>query len=228
MMELKLISQEALNKVLKLHKLWLDTDGREGKQADLSNFNLSDFNLSNADLRYANLSITDLRYSDLSNADLRYSDLRGSYLSNADLRGTDLSNANLICADLRGADLSDTDLSDVKYNHLTSFFALQCPEEGSFIGYKKSGDKIVKLLIMEDSLRSSATSRKCRASHVKVLSITSLDGKEEFDMCENTGKYEQKYVRGEEIIIEDFDTDRWNGCSTGIHFFITREEAVLY
>ena len=28
--------------------------------------------------------------------------------------------------------------------------------------------------------------------------------------------------------VKDFDDDRWNECSTGIHFFITRDEAVMY
>ena len=203
---------EELKKVLELHKKWLNGE-QDGIRADLNW----------ADLKGADLSETDLSGANLSEANLSWANLRG-----ADLKGADLKGADLIGANLRGADLKGADLNNVKYNYLTSFFALQCPEKGSFIGYKKSGDKIVELLIMEDSLRSSATSRKCRASHVKVLSITSLDGKEEFDRCENTGIYKQEYVKGEEILIEDFDTDRWNECSTGIHFFITRQEAVNY
>ena len=248
MSELRNISQEELNKILKLHELWLDTNGEEGKCADLSNADLRGANLRCSDLRYANLSCSNLRYAyltdaDLSNACLNYANLSGAYLIGTNLTGTDLSGVDLNGADLRDADLRDADLryanlnkadlndaklSNVKYNYLTSYFALQCPEKGSFIGYKKSGNKIVELLIMEDSLRSSATSKKCRASHVKVLSITSLDGKEEFDKCENTGTYRQTYVKGAEILIEDFDTDRWNECSTGIHFFMTRDEAVNY
>jgi hypothetical protein len=33
---------------------------------------------------------------------------------------------------------------------------------------------------------------------------------------------------GETIEVKDFDDDRWNECSAGIHFFITRKEAVEY
>lgn len=51
--------------------------------------------------------------------------------------------ANLSGADLRGADLSGADLTNVKYNHCTSFFALQCPEEGSFVAYKKVNNYII-------------------------------------------------------------------------------------
>ena len=61
-----------------------------------------------------------------------------------------------------------------------------------------------------------------------VLSITSIDGKEEFEKSENTEEYSFTYEVGETYEIEDFDEDRWNECSTGIHFFITRDEAVRY
>ena len=36
------------------------------------------------------------------------------------------------------------------------------------------------------------------------------------------------YKKGEIVSVDNFDEDRWNECSTGIHFFITREEAVNY
>ena len=68
------------------------------------------------------------------------------------------------CADLSGADLSKANLSRAIYNEHTAFFALCCPEEGSFVGYKKAGGKIVKLQIPKTAKRSSATSRKCLCS----------------------------------------------------------------
>ena len=36
------------------------------------------------------------------------------------------------------------------------------------------------------------------------------------------------YKLGETVEIPDFDPVRWNECSTGIHFFMTREEALNY
>ena len=36
------------------------------------------------------------------------------------------------------------------------------------------------------------------------------------------------YRVGELVSVDDFDEDRWNECSTGIHFFINRQEAVEY
>ncbi len=146
----------------------------------------------------------------------------------------DLGGANLRGADLRGANLSDANLSDanlsgVKYDEKIAFFAQSCPEEGAFIGFKKAGGKIVKLLIPEDAKRSSATSRKCRCSKATVLSITNLDGSDagiESVPSDKTSNF--VYKIGKTLEVKDFDEDRWNECSTGIHFFITRDEAVNY
>ena len=61
-----------------------------------------------------------------------------------------------------------------------------------------------------------------------VLSITSIDGKEEFQKSENTGKHEFTYEVGKTYEVKDFDDNRWDECSDGIHFFITRDEAIRY
>ena len=99
------MDKDKLNEVLKQHKLWLGTDGKEGKRANLSGDNLSGANLEYADLRGANLWYANLRKADLRGADLRKADLCG-----ADLRGAELCDANLRKADLRGADLCGADL----------------------------------------------------------------------------------------------------------------------
>lgn len=131
-------------------------------------------------------------------------------------------------ADLRGADLRGADLRGVGYNEQTAYYAMQCPEEGAYIGYKKARGLIVKLQITEDAKRSSATTRKCRASKAKVLSITSLDGKQFFDEIKSDYDSSFIYKVGEVLEIKNFDENRWNECSTGIHHFITRQEAVFY
>ena len=202
--------------------------------AKLRGADLSGANLQYADLKTADLSNTDLIYADLSSAilvgtKLRGADLSGADLTYANLRYADLTHANLWYADLKTADLSCANITNVTYDEQTAFFALQCPEEGSFIGYKKAKNFIVKLLITEDAKRSSATTRKCRCSKAKVLSITNLDGSESKleSIC---SKYDKSFIYkvGEIVEVPDFDEDRWNECSTGIHFFITRNEAVQY
>ena len=146
-------------------------------------------------------------------------------LCGADLRNADLCNANLCCANLRGAKNTDKTAWDA----YTAFYPLQCPETGSFIGYKKAADKIVMLEICADAKRSSATSRKCRCSKAKVLSITHLDGSDS-GLTEVRSNYSKEFVYrvGEVAEVPDFDENRWNGCAPGIHFFVTREEAVKY
>jgi hypothetical protein len=147
-----------------------------------------------------------------------------AYLSGAYLRSADLSGA-----DLSGADLSGADLSEVKYDEGTAFYALACPESGAFIGWKKAHGKIVKLEICEDAKRSSATTRKCRCSKARVLSIENPDGGDSgVTSVESDNQSSFIYTVGATVEVTGFDTDRWNECSAGIHFFITRDEAVRW
>ena len=153
-------------------------------------------------------------------ADLRWANLNEADLYKANLYKADLSKADLSKADLTGADLSEAKID----------WPLVCPEKGSFIGYKKyRGGLIVELEIPEDALRSSATTRKCRCSKAKVLSITNLD-RSKPECTEATSKRDPSFVYkvGEIVEVPDFDTNRFNECSTGIHFFVTREEAEMY
>lgn len=129
---------------------------------------------------------------------------------------------------LQGIGGERADLRGVGYNEQTAYYAMQCPEEGAYIGYKKARGLIVKLQITEDAKRSSATTSKCRASKAKVLSITSLDGKQFFDEIKSDYDSSFIYKVGEVLEIKNFDENRWNECSTGIHHFITRQEAVFY
>ena len=183
----------------------------------------------------ANLSGANLRGANLCNADLRGAYLCDADLCGANLRGADLRDANLCGADLRDANLCGANLCDAKntdktaWDAYTAFYPLQCPETGSFIGYKKAADKIVMLEICADAKRSSATSRKCRCSKAKVLSITHLDGSNS-GLTEVRSNYSKEFVYrvGETVEVPDFDENRWNECAPGIHFFVTREEAVKY
>ena len=72
------MNQQELNKILKQHELWLETEQTCGKRAILKG----------ADLRGANL-----RYFDLTAADLTGADLRGADLEAADFNFTDLTGA---------------------------------------------------------------------------------------------------------------------------------------
>ena len=132
-------------------------------------------------------------------------------------------------ADLRSADLSGANLSGAKYNERTDFLAFVCPEEGDFIAWKKVGEVIVKLRIPSEAKRSSATIRKCRCEYAEVLELQNLDGTTyKDDKVVNDNYVETIYKVGEIVRPDSWDDNRWNECSNGIHFFMTRDEAVRY
>ena len=207
--------------------------GANLRDANLRGANLFGANLRGADLRGANLRGADLfganlRGADLRGANLRGADLRGANLFGANLRGADLRGANLRNADLCRADLCGASIDQMMWNIYTVFYPLQCPESGSYIGYKKASGLVVELEIPADARRSSATSRKCRASKAKVLSITDINGNPAGGQVKSNYDPNFVYAIGETVEVTDFDDNRWNECSTGIHHFITRAEAVIY
>ena len=189
--------------------------------AYLMGANLVEADLVEADLRGANLNEADLVGADLREANLNEADLRGAYLYGADLRGADL-----IGVDLRGVGLIGAKIS---IEELNKALPICCPEEGEFIGWKKADSKIVKLKITEDAKRSSATTRKCRCNKAIVLAIENTDGSPS-GLSEVRSNFDKSFIYkvGETIEIKDFDEDRKNECAPGIHFFITRQEAVYY
>ena len=244
---------EEIEKLLENHKKWLNNElggirvdlrGANLYGANLRGVNLRGANLYGADLRGANLYGANLRGANLYRADLSEADLRGANLYGADLRGVNLYGADLSEADLYGADLYGANLSGA--NNIPFYTCpLVCPEEGSFIGFKKAiaydsvipgkplnirllDHVIVKLIIPKNAKRSSATTRKCRCSEAEVISITSLLGDYSLTKAFSSFDPNFKYEVGKIVAVDNFDEDRWNECSTGIHFFITRAEAVDY
>ena len=171
----------------------------------------------------ANLRDADLRDATLCGADLRDANLRGANLRGADLRGADLRDADLRGADLCGADLRDATLCGAKGTYMA------CPTDGSFIGWKKASEYIVKLQIPEDARRSSAGGEKCRCDKAYVVEIQNADGtKADIETIHSTHDANFVYTVGATVEVSDFDGDRWNECAPGIHFFIDRRAAVEY
>ena len=188
--------------------------------------------LYDVDLRGANLRGANLRGVDLRGVDLRGADLYGANLYGADLRDANLYGANLYGANLRGADLRGADLSELTIAQ-TSILP-----DGDIIGWKKAyvdntilrTQVIVKLLIPADAQRSNSTGRKCRASKARILDLQDMQGNSLPPDTTAHSQYDRSfpYRKGETVHVEDFDTNRWNECAPGIHFFITRIEAVEY
>jgi hypothetical protein len=198
---MRTFSKEELNKILENHKHWINED------------------VDNWEYMRANLSEANLHGADLYGANLREANLYG-----ADLYGADLSEANLHGANLIG-------VKNIPY------ILLSCPSDGSFIGWKSAIAEtefgyykcIIKLQILEDSKRSSATNSKCRCDKAKVLGIELLnDVNEEIIRAHSYYDYSFIYKVGEIVLVDNFDDDRWNECAPGIHFFINKQEAIDY
>ena len=210
-MKRRKITKEELQEFLRKHKLWLDNEDG-GERADLSYTDLDGANLVRANLDGANLD----------GANLVRANLDGANLVRANLVRANLDGANLVRANLDGANLVRANLDGARC-------PICCPEYGAFIAFKKARGHIVRLQVTEDAKRCSATSRKCRCSKAKVLAIENLDGTES-DITEIASDHDKNFIYrvGEIVEVADFCDNRWKECSQGIHFFITRQEAVDY
>lgn len=254
-MKLRKITQEELNEIIERHQHYLreDCEGWGDMVADLSHKDLSGLEFSDADMRLANFAEAVIHA-----ANFNYANLKGASFVEADIRGSDFFLASLDCADFKGADMTGCSFrnatlyaADLRLAKNPPYVPLACPETGSFIGYKQAITEvankeksskgrlfilghlfkivIVTLEIPADAKRSSATSRKCRCDKAKVIDIRSVDGMEQFsEACSVIHTPGLTYRIGETVSVDDFDEDRWNECSTGIHFFINRQEAVDY
>ena len=236
------LTNEELQTILEKHKKWLKGE-EDGEQADLSGVDLYNANLIFTILHRANLAGANLYGANLYGANLCEANLYRANLSVANLTGANLTGANATWANLTGANLTGANLTntDMQYvglerihideDTINKYFPLVCPSEGSFIGWKKvRNNMIVKLLIPEDAKRSSAFGRKCRCNKAVVLSIESIDGtpaKENY-IASSIINSDFTYKVGETVSVSNFCTDRKMECAPGIHFFITREEAVEY
>lgn len=122
-------------------------------------------------------------------------------------------------------------------NTTTTNYYSHCPETVSYIAYKKAFinskgnvdiDVIVKLQILENAKRSSAGGNKCRASAAKVLSISSINKKTYYKKAYSMFDTDFIYEVGKIVKVSNFNENRWEECSEGIHHFLTRKEAEVY
>jgi hypothetical protein len=165
------------------------------------------------------MSDADLSGAYLCGANLREASLRKVDLYDADLRDADLREADLYEANLSKADMSDADLSGALWDY-TTIGTAPAPE-GDLIGWGKKGGRLVKMLVPAAARRSCATTRKFRAEYVQVLEIESGVQRVEHFSWHGAATYEV----GQITRADEWDDDRWNECSHGIHFFLSRHEA---
>ena len=108
------------------------------------------------------------------------------------------------------------------------------PEVGSFHGWKKLAyDVLAHVLIPADAERVGGSEfGKCRASKVITLDLWDRNGVHLTDpIARHAGTYRPmvaEYQWGEETVADNYDPDPTKQCTGGIHFFLTRQEALDY
>lgn len=108
--ELQQISDDELINILEDHNKWLESKGKEGRQADLSESDLSDMKLQDSNLGKANLRGAMLAGANFKNAKLYKADFQHANLNGANLKKANLNEANLQETQLIGASLQKTKL----------------------------------------------------------------------------------------------------------------------
>ncbi|MCH9052413.1 MAG: pentapeptide repeat-containing protein [Proteobacteria bacterium] len=106
--KLREVSEEELKEIFAAHRKWVESEGKEGEQADLQEVNLYRAKLKGAllreaDLRGCYLVMAELQEAILIGANLQGAKLREANLQNAHLQGAFLQEAELLRADLRHA-----------------------------------------------------------------------------------------------------------------------------
>lgn len=206
-------------------ELWdMDLSGWELELIDFSRSRFHNICFDRAKMRGSSLVNVLCENCTFRGADLRETNLKSVAMRYNDLTGADIAGANLNCAVLEYAKLEG-----IHYDEQTKYFQMHCPETGAFLGYKKCfNDRLVQLLIPADAKRTSATMNSCRCSKAKVLTIKSFDYQEEFEEAWSLVDENFVYRKGQWVEVADFDEDRWKDSTTGIHFWLTREEAKAY
>lgn len=201
---------------------------------NLENYDLSDMNFSHSNFINANLSNVNFYSSQLVNVLLDDCNLQNANLKNANLERASLRRVNLTYADIRGAKLyaavlENAILDNIIFDDKTENFRIHCPEQGTFVAYKKGLDNlIIKLLIPSDARRVSSTMNCCRCDKAKVLEIKNFEGTKFFDEAWSTVAENFCYKLGEWVYAGNFNEDRWYDSTGGIHFWMTEDEAKAY
>lgn len=202
---------------------------------DLSGYDLTKINFAHSDFRNVCLAGANLEESSLYHTmfspgcSLKGANLRNVNLSESLFRYCDFSYTNMEGANLYCSNFEYSDMTHIRVNKDTKYYEMRCPKEGAFLGYKRClNESLVQLLIPADAKRSSATANSCRCSKAKVLSIKNFDNTRKLDMAWSVVDEDFVYRVGEYVEVDNFNEDRWMDSTTGIHFWMTREEAYNY
>ena len=216
-----------------------DIDGTIFERTNLVRADFESATISNTSFKLTAANSAIFTHGSFYNVDFTDSYLQRALFNNVSMQsGCKFKGALLDNTNFHDSQIDIEDLNKVGIPYTTIGLNMACPEEGAFVGWKYVRNNrdyyLIKLLIPEDAKRSSATTRKCRCDKAFVLDIVDLFNEDiHYEKCENpnsityTGK-KTVYKVGETIYPDSWDEDRWVECSHGIHFFITKQEAINY
>lgn len=242
-----------MSKLFNDHMTWLETDGKSGSRFDIEYESiegafptLRNRCLKRLFIKRSVFSRTSFARSDLSESTLYYAmfygcDFEDCAFTDATLEKCVFVNCNFRMSGVGNATTRNCSFIDCDWDSYSVFpnSPMSCPDTGEFIGWKKariltpgggSVPCVVKLRIPEDALRSSAYGRKCRCNKAYVEEIQSVDGSFVYHDLVAVSRWDLsfRYPAGEMVEVKNFDQNRYVECTCGIHFFITREEAMNY
>ncbi|MCK9598636.1 MAG: pentapeptide repeat-containing protein [Sphaerochaeta sp.] len=212
--------------------------------SDFSNGFFARANLSDANLSYSTLCGASFWLAIMDSINLTGVDGNGINLRQAMVTNANFSRANVSNVDLQGADVTgaiaregspvvDSIHYETEGERITKGLkdlldvAVIAPE-GELIVYKAlRNDRIATLRIPAGAARVSVGARKCRAAEAFVISIVDFTG-HPFDAGVSIHDSSFVYRVGKTVRPEQDFVPRALQCADGIHFFLTRSEAVDY
>ena len=205
-----------------------DLEGACFIDAILVSTNFEGANLKNTDFSCANAWSANFNETNCQNALFL-----SANLTEASFEGADLDGASFAQANLTDANLQDTNIITTEFDNTVGIYPV-CPDTGGFtawtIGEDEEGNEyFVEILLPWSTLRSSGTTRRCRANAMYINDITPIGESLEDDECPNSVKLKNRDFKlrlGETSTDDNFETDRFKTSSTDLYFWISKEEAL--
>ena len=156
-------------------------------------------------------------------------------LTEASFEGADLDGTSFAQANLTEANLQDTNIITAEFDNTVGIYPV-CPTEGEFTGWTIGEDEdgngyLVKIILPWFALRSSGTTRKCRANILYPVGITPIGESLEDGKCPDSMKIKHRDAElslREPSFDDNFETDRFKVSSTDLYFWISKEEALAH
>lgn len=206
-----------------------------------SSFNFKDCTFIYCDFNYCRMKCQLFIGCSFDSTEFNFCNISGSMIYKGSMSVVTFTCSRLYSTMFEGTDAELVQFNSCEMSNCKSFesnitFPSHVPSNSSFIAWKKAivtegrniKDIIIKLRIPEDAKRFCAN-HKCRADKVEVLGFETLGGEKLPDTTVVNSCWDKlfKYHIG---LIEavSFNDNPQVECGGGIHFFLSRDDAVNY